>query len=386
MIRFSLPALAVLAVAACAIPPDPYGPGAFDQTFAEAEPIEAFKPRPSGRSGSIDYDLIDTLLDEAVVNLGPSTRRLASDPRNPTPTRIKQGHQSKLRLEGNKVALSLFEASTRTAVRDYANSLIAIANSADITKLPRNEQLAYWFNLHNMLVIAELAEGYPVQKPSQMEIDGVPFHQAKLATIKGIPLSLFDIRERIVYAHWTDPKVMYGFFHGDLASPSILDQAWDARFLNRDLKRNAREFVNSLRGVDKRGEETLLVSPIYAEARGTLFRSWPDDLTQHLLTYANEEVSGLIKERPDIRFSRYEVRIADLAGGEPYVSISPNWEPISPVGGRPVRSQNLPLSVQRMQDDIGRKFASPEFKLRLRRGTVTIIDQEELEESQAEVQ
>jgi len=343
--------------------------------------IAAFEPAPSGTRTTIDYNIVNEFLDAAVINLGPSTRKLAAPARNPTNTRIKIGHQSRLRLEGNKIPFSQFDRDTRAAVGEYAESLVAIGNSIDITKLSKNEQLAYWFNLHNMLVIAELAKEYPVRYPLRHKVDGVPLHDAKLATINGVALSPRDIRVGIVYAYWDDPRVMYGFFHGDLASPSIRDDAWDPRFLNRDLGRNAKEFINSLRGVDKRGSDILLVSSLYDEARDALFPEWPTDLKDHLLDYANEDVAELVQLRNQISFAPYEDRIADLAGGQPYESISERQSPFEDP-----RLARLPLSVQGMVADVQRKFNSPEFRLRRRSGSVTIIDGAQVEQDEGEVE
>lgn len=380
MTRLILPALAALALASCAstLPTDE--PTELSEAAASIAPVTAFEPNPSGSKTQIDYSVVDEFLEAAVVNLGPSTRKLAPQPRNPTNTRVKIGHQSRLRLEGNKIPFSQFDQDTRDAVKEYAQSLAEIGNQIDITKLSKNEQLAYWFNLHNMMVIAELAQQYPVRRPSEMRVDGVPLHDAKLVTIRGVPLSPRDIRVGIVYEYWDDPRVMYGFFHGDLASPSIRDDAWDARYLNRDLGRNAKEFINSLRGVDKRSNDILLVSPLYDEARGKLFKSWPKDLRTHLLDYAEREVAELIEERNVVAFSPYEDRIADLAGGQPYDPISPTQTPF----GDP-RLQNLPLSVQGMVADVQRKFQSPEFRAR-RNATITIIDGGQVEQDTGEVE
>ena len=381
MNRITLTAIAALALTGCATTTTTGERTESAEAASSVTAIAAFEPHPSGTRTTIDYTIVNDFLEAAVINLGPSTRKLAGQPRNPTNTRIKIGHQSRLRLEGNKIPFSQFDRDTRAAVGEYAQSLVAIGNSIDITKLSKNEQLAYWFNLHNMLVIAELAKEYPVRNPRRLNVDGVPLHDAKLATINGVPLSLRDIRVGIVYAYWDDPRVIYGFFHGDLASPSIRDDAWDPRFLNRDLGRNAKEFVNSLRGIDKRGSDILLISSLYDEARDTLFPKWPSDLQDHLLDYADPEVAELVQTRNQIDFALYEERIADLAGGQPYESITPRQSPFEDP-----RLARLPLSVQGMVADVQRKFNSPEFRLRRRSGSVTIIDGNQVEVDEGEVE
>ncbi|MEM9839226.1 MAG: DUF547 domain-containing protein [Pseudomonadota bacterium] len=384
MIRISFAAAFVIALAACQTPPSTSAPEATAPVASgapSAGPIMAFAPEPSGVSTSIDYNVIDSFLDAAVIPLGPSTRtRLRTSRDFVLGTNLRFGHTSRLRLEGNKIPFSKLTPKTRAATAEYLNSLVVIGNSVELTKLRRDEQLAYWFNLHNMMVISAIAQQYPVRNPREMEIDGVPLHDAKLVTIKGVPLSLRDIRTRIVYAHWQDPRVIYGFFHGDLASPSIRNKAWKRRDLKRNLNSNAKEFINSLRGVDNLGDDELRVSPLYEEARGLLFPEWPTDFKDHLLDFANTEVAELVQTRGEVKFSAYEQTVADLAGGQPYENAFTRYSTEDPA------VRDLPPSARDMFAAIQEKFESAEFRALRRGGTVTIIDQDDAEDDEGDLE
>lgn len=385
MRELALTALAALALSACATTPT--APDIAQTQNSQPAPLTQFEPQPDGRITAIDYEVIDAFLSVAVVNLGPSTRQLARPATNPVNTRVKIGHQSRLRLEGNKVLFSQMGPRTDARVREYADSLETIGNDIDITKLPRNSQLAYWFNLHNMVAIATLAEEYPVQKPRELKIDGVPFHDAKLVTIRGQALSLRDIRTRIVYPYWNDPRVIYGFFHGDLAGPSMRSSTWEPATINRSLSSNTREFVNSLRGVNKSGRDTLLVSSIYEEARPFFFRSWEADLKDHLLRFADPDVVALIEERDSIKYSVYEDTIADLAGGRAYRELSPNedntLDGVFTQNYKDWRMLNLPPAMDDMIREINRKFESVTFRDRVK-SRVTIVDGEDVPDAEVE--
>ncbi|MEM9232760.1 MAG: DUF547 domain-containing protein, partial [Pseudomonadota bacterium] len=218
----------------------------YPATLGEAGAFSAFMPAPSGVGTEIDYEVISEGLEIIVFNTGPSTRIRARDRQGTRAgSRFVKGHDSPYRLEGNKIFLSQFDNDSGSAFRDYANSLEAIGNQIDITALPKNEQLAYWYNLHNMWVIALIAEDYPVRYPERIKVgpNNDPFHDGKVINIRGVEMSLSDIRRNIVYRYWDDPKVMYGFFHGDLGSPNINDKAFTSENLSRLLDRNAREFV-----------------------------------------------------------------------------------------------------------------------------------------------
>ncbi|MEM7678502.1 MAG: DUF547 domain-containing protein [Myxococcota bacterium] len=285
--------------------------------------MAVFEPQPDGRLNSIDYSGIDRILENLVFVSGPSLRRRADRPVPAANTRIVFGHTSPVRLEGNKVKFSRMTQAQRRAIAINIEDLVSFSNAEPINRMPRSAQLAYWINLHNMLVISEISKQYPIRRPRSLEIgpQALPFHEAPIVEIDGVALSLRDIRLGIVYKYWQDPRVMYGFFHGDLASPGIRQHAYKPETIWRDLEKNGRKFVNSLRGVQRRRQERITrVSPLYKEARPALFPAWPNDLTDHLNALAGPEVQKILSSAPSIAFEDYESRIADLVGGEPTMS------------------------------------------------------------------
>ena len=308
---------AALVVSGCSIGGPAYrGP---DRGPDAANRWAAFAPVPGSDERSVDYSGLDELLERIVLNTGRSIRVRMRRPNPQLGTRIVRRSTSPLRSEGNKVAFSRLDEGTKEFVLKYADALARVGDEMDMTTMSRNEQLAYWYNLHNILVISQIVKNYPLRKPSEITAgpNGELLHDAPLVTIKGVALSLRDIRLNIVQRHWSDPRVMYGFFHGDQASPNILPRAWKARYISRDLSTNATEFVNALRGVD-RNRDRMLVSPIYREAKDTLFPRWPEDFVEHLNEFAEEPVAAIIREHDAIYFSRYHGRTADLFGGDQY--------------------------------------------------------------------
>ena len=306
---------------ACAAAPTPAARQVDSDDAAQRTSV--FKPNPQDQGASLDYGPLNEILGQLVLETGMSLRQRVAPPPQMTGTRIARGTASPLRLEGNKVAFSRVDDEAKAMLEKYATALIDVSNKVDISALPRNEQLAYWFNLHNVLVISQIATHYPVRKPTELEVEpnDQRLHDAPIATVAGVPLSLRDIRINIVQRYWKDPRVMYGFFHGDLASPKIRREAWSASNLASGLDGNAREFVNALRGVDRRRSQ-MVVSPLYKEAQGSLFPNWPDDFRRHLGRFAEAEVAEILAETKSIEFARREDRTADLVGGAPQASIS----------------------------------------------------------------
>ncbi|NNE59091.1 MAG: DUF547 domain-containing protein [Hellea sp.] len=276
-----------------------------------------FTPRPS-KATKIDYAMFDEALTYIVIDLGPSLRTRASKPQATTGSRFVRGHTSPYRMEGNRVTFDYITEGFVEGLRDYRMELEEIGTRIDIATLSRDEQLAYWFNLHNVALLEKVAENYPIDRPSNVKVkigdEKYPLTDAKFLTVKAQPLSLRDIRENIVYKNWDDPMVIYGFYRGDIGSPKLQDKAFAANRLDYFLEDNAIEFVNSLRGFRK-GTQSRYISEIYRELDGTYFTDFDKELHAHLLKYARDEVREDVQSGRPFKFEKYESMISDLTGG-----------------------------------------------------------------------
>ncbi len=276
--------------------------------------IPAFVPRAQSVRTRLDYTMLNDALNYSVLPLGPSTRRHMSRPDLNTGSRLRTGHQSPYRLEGSRISLSLLNTEYKDALHEYRMDLERIGSEVDIAHMARNEQLAFWLNLHNIVMIDQIVQNYPIKRPHRIKVDGVSVDDAKLVTIKGVPLSLRDIRERIVYPNWKNPNVIYGFFRGSIGSPAILDYAFTAQNVGPSLAGSGEEFVNALRGFNE-GSKTRNVSRVYDEAKRFYFPNFDTDLTAHLLRHARDEVKAEIRMAKPFKIDRNDEVVADLVGG-----------------------------------------------------------------------
>ena len=284
-----------------------------NQRASDAE-IASFAPSGEPIEHTIDYGIWDEAMRNLVVSMGPSLRETAGSPQQSFGTRRRYGHNSRYRLEGTRLMFSFLDSDIRESFTTYREDLERTADLVDIQSLSRNEQLAYWINLHNVAMIEQISQAWPVRQPRSIEIDGVPLDDARFITVEGIALSPRDIRERIVFANWRDPKVIYGFWRGEIGGPSIQREAFNADNVSRLLERGARDFVNSLRGTQKQGD-TLQVSELFAEAAPYYFDDFEADLRAHLAQFADEETTALLNDTSDLEANVSEYDIADLAGG-----------------------------------------------------------------------
>lgn len=341
-----------------------------------ASPYSIFAPKRATRSSQIDYQVWDNALSNIVLRLGQSIRVRAKRPDPLVGTRRITGHKSAYRLEGSRVTFSYLNDEYKTGLTEYRKDLERIANKVDITRLARKEQLAFWLNLHNVTLIEQIALNYPVRRPSKLLVGSSkqPLHEAKLLNIRGIALSLRDIRENIVYANWSNPDVMYGFFHGNIGGPALQNFAFTSRNVNEILKLQANDFVNSLRGVHE-SRNALKVSALYDEAKPYYFPNWETDLKRHLRKHASPDVLEDIASNKPIKLDRYDPVVADLLAGD-----------------RPMTA-NLNVKINgfsqtaRMSPEVARLFRELDTKTKImrqrgmlmKRGTVTIEDIETID-------
>ncbi|EAQ27896.1 hypothetical protein NAP1_09887 [Erythrobacter sp. NAP1] len=336
--------LAASALAFTAVPATAQAQPAADPQF------ETFAPQGAPIDHTIDYSIWDEAMKNLVISMGPSLRETAGSPPQSFGTRRQYGHTSRYRLEGSRIMFSFLDADIRASFTEYRRDLESVADQVDIQSLSRNEQLAYWINLHNVAMIEQIADAWPVRQPRDIKIGGVPLDEARFITVEGIAMSPRDIREKIVFANWSDPKVMYGFWRGEIGGPSIQREAFNADNVARLLDRGARDFVNSLRGTQKTGS-TLQVSELYQEAAPFFFDNFEADLRAHIALYADEDTATLLAGTSRLEASVSEPDIADLAGGVR----EPSYQNIQSADGTQA-SFRIPQSMQRLLAQREEKF------------------------------
>lgn len=342
--------------------------------IAVAPEFAKFVPAPKNRT-KIDYTYWNDILNNLVFLTGVSTRQVAPKPEPLTGSRFVAEHTSPYRLEGNKIPFSSLQSEHIVTLQEYKRDLEQLAQTVDIASLPKKEQLAYWINLHNATVVMLIAENYPVRQPRNLLVGEakVPMHDAKVITVNGTQLSLRDIRENIVYPNWSDPKVIYGFFLGDIGSPNLQGRAFTAENLDLLLTQNANEFVNSLRGFSRGG-----VSKLYKDVERFYFAKFDSDLRDHFQQYMWDEVFEELTDAKALEINNYEYDVADMEGGHASHVVG-NLT----VNGRPIRDSRS-FAIASYTNQIKEKSQILLRQGRIRQGVVIVGDEDSKEKSEPE--
>lgn len=84
-----------------------------EKVFVPATTLAQFRPQESNEDHRIDFSYFDEALEWFVVPMGPSIREGARRVEATLGTRRIYGHESRYRLEGNRVAFSYFTDDVR---------------------------------------------------------------------------------------------------------------------------------------------------------------------------------------------------------------------------------------------------------------------------------
>lgn len=354
-------------------------PAGFSQQ-ARSAVTERFAEHDPQSEKDIDYAVFTEMLGALVYDVGRSDRRPAAGRVIQTGTRINRQNISRTRNEGNRVVYHLLNDGHREALAAYRADLESLPATIHLSTLNSETQLAYWLNLHNAVMLDELARAYPVRNPLGMRIDGTPLLDARIVNLPGGALTLNEIRHDIVATLWEDPRVIYGFYTGAIGGPSIKDEAFESTTVWRQLDVIGEEFVNSLRGVEV-FDNPVRISEIYFEFP-SLFPEGDEDLRRHLMRYADDEVRELISGASRFAPGDFDDSVADLTNGAICAdTVTGQLEIYAPAGARfgggcpalPPVARDLLIEVQQRRLRLYREG---------RLGRVTIRDVESDDPSQ----
>ena len=265
----------------------------------------------------LNHAIWSDFLSKTVVFAGPSTQRISRGQKRAwIGSKMRFGNDLPSRYENNRVMLSGFDEDHLAALREYRQALEAVPDQLPLARLNRAEQLAYWLNLYNAHALEHVAAHSSAETTEALrsapgeEPDGV-WHERTLK-VAGIPLSLVDIEQKIVFPIWDDPLVLYGLWQGAIGGPRLPLQAYTGSNVWRMLRDNAVEFVNSNRGMKPAGK-ALEVSVIYGW--GAPLFDGEEHLRNHISSLARPPFSDGLAATRRVEIGLYDAHLADLSGG-----------------------------------------------------------------------
>ncbi|MEM9669218.1 MAG: DUF547 domain-containing protein [Pseudomonadota bacterium] len=190
------------------------------------------------------------------------------------------------------------------ALDAYLERLAAI----DIASLSRDEQYVLWVNAYNALTVKHIIGRYPVKSIRSGYIVG-PWKKVT-TNVGGREISLNDIEHEVLRKDWDEPRTHYAVNCASYGCPNLKTSAWEVATLEQDLTEAAKAYINHPRGVTIRKDGKLKVSTIYKWFKED-FGGNEAGVIDHLLQYAEPELSANIQNNPKIRTYDYDWSLND---------------------------------------------------------------------------
>lgn len=218
------------------------------------------------------------------------------------------------------VAYDVAKSQALPFFRQYVDYLASIP----VETLNRDEQLAYWLNTRNVLLVQALAEERRIsgfkRKRGTPDEPGA-FWTAPRITVSGVELSLQDIEQDILFAGWDDPNIIFGLYQGIEGGPALPRKAFSGAAVKTELAEAGRRFVTLPSNFRVRGDKVRISS--YFDWYGALAYQGDDAaLRQHLSTLAKPDqieavrAEGKISRRNlSTSFEQYRTRQAGAGSG-----------------------------------------------------------------------
>lgn len=217
------------------------------------------------------------------------------------------------RDERSGINLIFYDGLGEQAV-SVLEAYLRILQRAEVSKLNRAEQLAFWLNLYNAgslyKTLGHLPARSSIEKKYLPDQDSSNGWREPWLTVEGVTVSLNDVQYRILYAYWPPELVVYGLSCPALGCPDFPTRAYRARDVEERLRQAARDFVNRNRNVRlKKGK--LRLSSLYLWQRETI---WGDDqsILNHLRAHAEGKLKAALASVETIHETRFDWHINAL--------------------------------------------------------------------------
>lgn len=213
--------------------------------------------------------------------------------------------------------LNLYYSAMRPQGVNYLNAYTAALARLEPSKLSRKEQLAYWLNLRNALVIRAIATQPPGRSLKQERGDGDEpgeMWTRKRLAVEGVSLSINDIEQHILLKNFDNPNVIYGVYQGVEGGPAMQSKSFTGRAIDERLEALGRDYVNDRKNVRVRSG-SVRVSLIYHWYKDALFQGSDAEVISHIASLAKPNlrenltgVSSIGEQRFSYSLDEHEVR------------------------------------------------------------------------------
>ncbi len=207
------------------------------------------------------------------------------------------------RPRGDGVTLVAY-GEVPTVDRELLDDYLGRLRRVPVGALSRREQLAFWLNLHNALVVRVVLDNLMVRSVDDIRGPGlfpVGVTRSVLIRVAGRPISLTAIRREALAPVFQDPRWHYGLCDGTIGGPSLVRTAYTGSTVDRALETAAIDFIAHPRAVRRDPDRAggLLLNALWrrslADFGGTL-----EGVFANIALYVDEPLRGVLATDPPV--------------------------------------------------------------------------------------
>ena len=182
------------------------------------------------------------------------------------------------------------------------------------------EQVAFWINAYNAVVIWQVVQNYPIDSVRDVGhlfglVGGFFKREYPIARRQ---MSADDIEHGTLRARYKDARIHWALVCGAFGCPRLLNRAWRPQTLDDTLTAQAREFLAQPRALQlDRNADTLWLSK-YFDWYAEDFEAEAGSVIDYVLRYAPEQAASTIRDHRDtlrVRFLEYDWTLNDQRKG-----------------------------------------------------------------------
>ncbi len=184
---------------------------------------------------------------------------------------------------------------------EYLNSI----ESADISKLSKEDKLAFYINAYNATVIKNVLDHLPIKSP--MDVDGF-FNKIK-HTIVGKEITLDELEHK--YALKIEPTLShFGLVCAAISCPKLLAKVYDGKTVFMQLEENAQVYLNDLQKNKLDRENNILyMSEIFKWFKNSFIKKY-GSLKNSAIQFMNDNDAKYLNENEvTIKYMKYNWKL-----------------------------------------------------------------------------
>ena len=240
---------------------------------------------------------------------------------------IKQFSEAFGREDRGRTKISY--AAVEQQGQNFLTAVMARFAAVQVSSLSRDDQLAYWLNTHNMLVMQAMTDSKARRNMSTArgtaDAPGEMWTKKRI-TVQGTDLSLHDIEKNIIVANFTDkPNAVFGLYQGTKGSPAFKGDGFHGATLDVDLAAAGQAHVKNHLKV--KGSKAQIPAVMYWYA-DDLFGGNQDALRAQLVSLSSEKNA---KKLSDV--TQFEARKFSYSSDELIIRRQTAYEGEEDIGG-----------------------------------------------------